>query len=129
VPEAPIKLNAQQRKVLKFLLTGQRITPLYALQRGVQRLGARIWDLKKVGVPIRSAMVKVKKETDEKFVMVKSYWLERSDINYWQSYLLSVAARNILASRGKKSDIVSPPPPAGKGLLIPDVDIPITRYR
>ena len=45
--------------ILGHLLTGGAITPLEALKMyGCMRLGARIWDLKKMGYKIKTKMVK-----------------------------------------------------------------------
>lgn len=49
---------AQTVDILKYLIEGNSITPLEALQKfGCFRLGARIWDLKKLGFLIDSKLV------------------------------------------------------------------------
>ena len=48
----------QNQKILAHLFANGAITPMDALrQYGVMRLGARIFDLKKMGVPIVREMV------------------------------------------------------------------------
>lgn len=50
----------QASKILAYLESGKRITPLDALQQfGCFRLGARIWELRKAGHQIERKMVKV----------------------------------------------------------------------
>lgn len=58
-----MKTTTQNQQVLKYLLTGNRITPLQALDYfGCFRLGARIYDLKKLGYDIKSQNKKVGKD-------------------------------------------------------------------
>ena len=50
---------SQNAKILAYLKSGNSLTPLVALQRfGTLRLGARIHDLKGMGISINSRMVK-----------------------------------------------------------------------
>lgn len=50
---------AQTGEILRALQSGERLTPLDALNRfGCLRLGARIWDLKRQGFSIKSRMIK-----------------------------------------------------------------------
>lgn len=52
--------NTQSQKILRWLQAGNRISPLQALNMfGCFRLGARCYDLKKAGYPVRSEMVTV----------------------------------------------------------------------
>lgn len=52
-------ITTQCRQIRKALESGERLTPLDALNRfGCFRLGARIYDLKKEGLPIVKDMVK-----------------------------------------------------------------------
>lgn len=49
---------SQSQQILAHLFANGAITPLDALrQYGCFRLGARIWDLRHLGVPIRSELV------------------------------------------------------------------------
>lgn len=48
----------QRERVLNHLQAYGSITPMEAMQRyGVMRLGARVWDLRAAGHPIRRVMV------------------------------------------------------------------------
>jgi len=50
----------QYERILKCLKSGQTLTPLEALERfGCLRLGARVYDMKKNGVPVKSEPIKV----------------------------------------------------------------------
>lgn len=52
--------RTQCEAIRKHLKSGRSLTALEALQKfGSMRLGARIWDLKKQGVPIVKRMVDV----------------------------------------------------------------------
>ena len=52
----------QSEMILAHLKSGKPITPLEALKAyGVYRLGARIWDLKRQGHPIRLELVSDRK--------------------------------------------------------------------
>lgn len=46
-----------------------------AINLGIQRLGARIWDLRKVGHLINDRFVTVRKASTGECVKVKEYWL------------------------------------------------------
>lgn len=64
--------NTQAAKILEYLQSGHRITPLDALRLfGCFRLGARVWDLRKEGYNIASV---TKKVGDGKWVA--EYFLE-----------------------------------------------------
>lgn len=55
------KKPTQNQMIASYLLKGRGITPLEALNKfGCFRLGARIADLKKMGLPIDSNMVRDK---------------------------------------------------------------------
>ena len=70
---APRRPNGQAAQILDYLLAGNRLTPLEALERfKCLRLGGRIYDLKKLGHPIQSRMVEV-----ESGKHVSEYWIER----------------------------------------------------
>lgn len=50
--------NSQSREILSALQSGEKLTPLDALNRfGCLRLGARIWDLRKKGFSIKSQII------------------------------------------------------------------------
>lgn len=50
--------SGQAAKILAYLKSGKRITPLESLELfGCFRLGARIYDLKRAGEPIVSEMI------------------------------------------------------------------------
>ena len=50
--------HSQAAQILDYLLAGNSITPLEALDKfGCFRLGARIWDLRKAGHPIDDVLV------------------------------------------------------------------------
>lgn len=67
---------AQDVRVLEYLQTHEHITPMEALNElGIFRLGARAYDLKKAGHPIRSEWVEVENRFGEK-CRVKAYSLE-----------------------------------------------------
>ena len=63
---------SQTDAILRDLRKGKRVTPLDALKAyGSMRLGARIWDLRKRGVPIVRDMVHDRKNNRRYAV----YWL------------------------------------------------------
>jgi hypothetical protein len=67
-------LNAasQRLQVQRYLAQGHRLTPLVAQKKfGSMRLGARVWELREEGWPIRSQLVPV---GDGKHVA--EYWIE-----------------------------------------------------
>lgn len=50
---------SQKEKMLEYLINGNRLTPLEALQKfGCLRLGARMWDLRDAGYDIQSRIIK-----------------------------------------------------------------------
>lgn len=52
-------MRAQNDRILDYLATGHRLTPLQALRRfGCLRLGARIYDLRGQGHSIESRLVR-----------------------------------------------------------------------
>ena len=69
-------MESQNKRIKAYLLSGRSITPLDALyQFGCFRLGARINDLKREGVPIKSEMIEIisegKKKRVAKYSIVK----------------------------------------------------------
>ena len=67
----------QAAAILKMLQAGRKITPLHALNEiGCFRLGARIWDLKRAGHKIETAMV-----TNEHGVRFAEYSLATAPIH------------------------------------------------
>lgn len=65
----------QTEKVREYLETHYGITAKQAMEElGIYRLGARIYDLKKTGVPIKSGMIEVPTR-DGGTTKVKLYWL------------------------------------------------------
>jgi len=54
-------VNSQSNRIARHLLAGKTLTPLGALRLfDCFRLGARIYDLRRAGMPIESATVKRK---------------------------------------------------------------------
>lgn len=52
--------DSQRLSIQRHLAKGRSLTPLEALKRfGCMRLGARMWDLKREGWPVRKCMVRV----------------------------------------------------------------------
>lgn len=63
---------SQERKIMGHMFLGNRITPLDALNLfGCERLAARIADIRKRGVEVKSEFV-----TLPNGKRVKSYWIE-----------------------------------------------------
>ncbi len=63
---------SQSQRILDFMLAGNRIDPMTALTMfGCFRLGGRIYDLKKLGHPVQSELVK---RNGKKF---SEYWIDR----------------------------------------------------
>lgn len=63
---------SQERKIMGYMFRGNRITPLDALNLyGCERLAARIADIKKRGIDVKSEFV-----TLPNGKRVKSYWIE-----------------------------------------------------
>jgi len=85
------RLRGQKRLILERLAAGERLTPLQALQWGCQRLGARIWDLRQIGAPVRDHMVRVRKATTGQQADVKEYWLEAPDAAQARQLLAATA--------------------------------------
>lgn len=51
--------DAQTLRIQRWFAQGKSLTPLSALRKfGCMRLGARVWDLRKAGWPIKSEMVR-----------------------------------------------------------------------
>nr|DAN97914.1 MAG TPA: helix-turn-helix domain protein [Caudoviricetes sp.] len=71
------KAVTQNEQVLKHLLTYEKITSLEAIELyGIMRLGARIYDLKKQGYPIKTYLRVGKSRNGESMVFAE-YRLER----------------------------------------------------
>lgn len=65
----------QNEKIKAYFETHYGITAKQAMEElGIYRLGARIYDLKKAGVPIKSGMIDVPTR-DGGTTKVKLYWL------------------------------------------------------
>ena len=73
----------KQTEMLKaYLENHYGITAKQAMDElGIYRLGARIWDLKKQGVPIKSGFVDVPTRYGET-TKVKLYWIEGKPEGY-----------------------------------------------
>lgn len=66
---------AQEAKVLDYMRTHGRISQWIAIQElHILRLGARIWDLKQKGYPIRDEMI-YHVDEDGNRTKWKEYWL------------------------------------------------------
>jgi len=71
-----MKTKSQKEKILQALLRGTKMTPIKALTWfGCFRLGARIFDLREEGWPIKTKMVKVKDRTE-----VAQYYIDNEDL-------------------------------------------------
>ena len=69
----------QTERVRAYLETHKNITPKEAMQElGIYRLGARIYDLKQQGAPIRSGWLETVNRYGEK-TRVKQYWMEETE--------------------------------------------------
>jgi len=69
-------MESQKERIKAYLLSGRSLTPLDALyQFGCFRLGARINDLKREGVPIKSDMIEIISEGKKK--RVAKYSIEK----------------------------------------------------
>lgn len=67
----------QREKIYEYMLEGNRITALLALKLfRCMRLGARIYELKKRGVPVLDRYITVEDRETGKWKRVKEYWLE-----------------------------------------------------
>jgi hypothetical protein len=63
----------QRQMVLISLQSGYRLTPMLALRRfGCLRLGARIYEIKRMGYKIESRMVETERGSKK---YVKEYWM------------------------------------------------------
>lgn len=68
-------MNNQQKRVLDLLHTYPAVTAKMAMEKaGIYRLGARIWDLKKAGIPILDSWVEEVNRFGEK-TRIKQYFL------------------------------------------------------
>ena len=73
------ELSKTCQSIYKYMAFHGGITQAEAfLELGCGRLGARIWDMKNVGIPIRSEMVKVEKK-DGSTTYVARYSIGRED--------------------------------------------------
>lgn len=62
--------KSQESEILKYLQSGQSLTPLEALERfGSFRLGARVFSLKKQGHPIIAEMIEFRGKRFAKYSM------------------------------------------------------------
>lgn len=48
------RLTGQNAALLAWLKAGERVTPRTAFERGITRLAARVWDLRKAGHNVKS---------------------------------------------------------------------------
>jgi len=72
INENALRCFSQERKIMGHMFQGNRITPLDALNLyGCGRLAARIADIKKRGIDVKSEFV-----TLPSGKRVKSYWIE-----------------------------------------------------
>ena len=70
------EIDGQTEWVLTQLKAGRKITPQDAMnERGIMRLGARIWDLRQAGVDIKSRIKTVLNRFSKK-CRVAEYYLE-----------------------------------------------------
>ena len=68
-------MNNQEKRVMELLYTYPTVTAKMAMEKaGIYRLGARIWDLKKAGIPIRDSWVEEVNRYGEK-TRIKQYFL------------------------------------------------------
>lgn len=73
-------IESQKEQIKKYLIAGNEITPIEALNRfGCFRLGARIYDLKREGMDIKTAMIY---NGTKKYAC---YFLEKKDDNKTES--------------------------------------------
>ena len=73
------ELSKTCQNIYKYMTFHGGITQAEAfLELGVGRLGARIWDIKNAGVPIRSEMIKVTKK-DGSSAYVAKYSIAREE--------------------------------------------------
>lgn len=64
--------ESQSKQILNHLLTGKSLTPITALIRfNCLRLGARIYDLRKIGHPIKTELINVGKKKVARYYIPK----------------------------------------------------------
>lgn len=74
-PEPKEPHETQKIQILRYLAAGNTLTPLESVQLfGCQRLGARIWDIKAMMVPVISELIAVGKNKH-----VSRYHIDMSD--------------------------------------------------
>ena len=67
-------MESQNKNILKYLQSGKTLTPLEALKQfGCFRLGARIFNLKKAGHPIKTEIIEIQTSLFEKKRVAKYY--------------------------------------------------------
>ena len=75
------KLSDTCQAIYKYMAFHNGITQAEAfLELGCSRLGARIWDMRNCGIPIKSEMIKVEKK-DGSTAYVARYSIERGEKN------------------------------------------------
>lgn len=75
-------MDKQTKRVHSYMQEHYGITAKQAMDDlGIFRLGARIYDLKQMGVPVKSGWITVKNRFDEE-TRVKIYWLEGYPYKY-----------------------------------------------
>ena len=69
--------ESQRWKIYSYMLEGNRVTALAALRLfHCMRLGARIHEMKKKGIPVLDRFITVEDGETGKQKHVKEYWLE-----------------------------------------------------
>lgn len=119
------KLTKQQKKVLGWLLNGERITQQTGDKRGVGRVTSRIHDLrKKFAMPIRDRYITITKTTTGEKTKIKEYWMKREDIANIKTFSSqprrSQGQGNVATSSRNEAKATEPglkqqPPHAGAG--------------
>lgn len=75
------KLSDTCQAIYKYMAFHNGITQAEAfLELGCSRLGARIWDMRSLGIPIKSEMIKVEKK-DGSSAYVAKYSIAREEQN------------------------------------------------
>lgn len=70
------EFQTQRQKIFFYLLAGKCLTGIEALQLfACMRLGARIYELKKLGIPIKDRFITVVARNG-KTKRVKEYWID-----------------------------------------------------
>ena len=88
------KLTKQQKRVLGWLLAGERITQHTGDRRGVGRVTSRIHDLRKFhGIPIQDRYITITKTTTGEKAKIKEYWMEPVDREIFRNILRRVQSR------------------------------------